>query len=252
MITLRSFLLSLVILISGFHLSAQDRETVTQSTEWFAITSTSKITKNLNLYVEGQFRYSTNFDPLQYQFRIAPEIVLPKNFSVVPIAYVYTWNYKYGEQPASSVNNEHRLWEQVSYKHSVSRFNMSHRLRLEQRFVQDHANEEGDDYSVHANRLRYRFMTNIPLNHQKIEPKTYYISVYDEIFYSWGGPVEYHHPDQNRIFAGLGYQATKLISFQGGFFYQMLIKQPLGLKQENNIGFQLQLNYNFDFTNKEN
>src|SRR5690348_2663264 len=127
MVMLRSFLIaSLVLLVGSLNVQAQDRETVTQSTEWFALTSTSKITKRLNLYVEGQFRYSKNWDPLQYQFRIAPEILLPKNFSIVPIAYVYTWNYKYGEQPASFVNNEHRIWEQVQYKHSAGRFNMSH------------------------------------------------------------------------------------------------------------------------------
>jgi predicted porin len=61
--------------------------------------------------------------------------------------------------------------------------------------------------------------------------------------------VTFHKIDQNRVFAGVGYQVTKDFSFQGGFLYQMLVKAN-GAKQENNTGIQLQVNYNFDFTKK--
>ena len=67
----------------------------------------------------------------------------------------------------------------------------------------------------------------------------------------FGQNVVYTDPDQNRIFAGLGYQVTKAFNFQGGFFYQTLIKLS-GVKQENNVGFQLQFQYNLDATKKDN
>ncbi|MBA4146193.1 MAG: hypothetical protein C0523_10545, partial [Cytophaga sp.] len=60
----------------------------------------------------------------------------------------------------------------------------------------------------------------------------------------------YNEPDQNRIYAGLGYQFTKALSVQGGAFYQLLIKSN-GSKQENNVGFQVQVYYNIDLTRKE-
>jgi len=240
-------------LTGGLSCAAQsNREIVTQSAEWFVLTSAIKIHKNVNILTEAHFRYVGNFEPQQYQFRIAPEISLPKNFLLVPIAYVYTLNYIYGEQPAQYANHENRLWEQLTYKHNIfGRVNISHRLRLEQRFMQ-HRTPEGEyeGYSFHSNRLRYRLMANIPLNHSKMEPDTYYVSLYDEVFVSWGDPITYNKPDQNRIFAGVGYQATKLFTIQGGFFYQMLIKKN-GLQQENNIGFQVQVTHNFDLTKKE-
>jgi hypothetical protein len=90
-------------------------------------------------------------------------------------------------------------------------------------------------------------MARMPLNHDNIDAKTYFASVYDEVFVSRGEHVTFHDPDQNRIFAGLGYQADHALSVQGGFLYQSLIKSN-GAKQENNLGFQIIVNYNIDLT----
>jgi len=228
-----------------------NREIVDQSIQWFSITSNLKMTQRTTLILEGQFRQAGNFDPMQYQFRTGVDVMLNKHFSIAPIGYVYTWNYKYGEQPAAFENNEHRIWEQVAYKHHVGRFNISHRVRLEQRFVQVHTDKEGEiideGYDVYLNRARYRFMATVPFNHAKVEPKTYFGSFYEEVFYSWGDIVTFNEPDQNRIFAGVGYQVNSPLSIQAGFLYQMLIKAN-GAKQENNVGVQVMLTYNVDFT----
>jgi hypothetical protein len=231
------------------------REVVNQPVEWFAVTTNWKVAKSTSIMLEGQFRQVGRFEPMQYQLRAAVDFTINKHFSFVPVGYVYTWNHLYGEQPTAFQNNEHRIWEQVSYKHSVSRFNVSHRLRLEQRFIQTHSiSGEGvvdEGYGENfQNRLRYRFMATVPIGHDKIEPKTFYGSFYDEVFVSWGKLVTFHEPDQNRIFAGVGYQFTSALSVHGGPFYQMLIKAN-GARQENNIGFQIQVTYNVDLTKKE-
>ena len=234
--------------------SFSDRETVTQAAEWFAIASNIKVHKKVSILAEGQFRYAQTFDPMQYQLRTGVDYDINKHFSVL-LGYVYSWNPLYGKQPASYVNNEHRIFEQVVYKHQLGRFNISHRGRLEQRFIQVHQNDNGEvinkGYDLYLNRARYRLMMNIPLNHAKMEAKTIYASMYDEVFFDFGDKVVYHKPDQNRVFAGLGYQVNKQFSFQGGLFYQTLIKLS-GVKQENNVGFQMQVNYNLDLTRKEN
>lgn len=204
--------------------------------------------------LEGQFRQAKNFEPMQYQIRTALEIPLNKHFSVVPLGYVYTWNHKYGEQPTDFVNNEHRIWEQVMYKHQLGRFNINHRVRLEQRYVQVHTQTGGEiideGYDTRMSRIRYRFAATVPFGREKIEAKTYFASLYEEAFLSWGEGVTFHEPDQNRIFAGVGYQVTSPLAIQTGFFYQMLIKAN-GTKQENNVGIQLQLTYNIDLTKHE-
>jgi hypothetical protein len=229
----------------------RNREIVDQPIQWFALASNIKLSKSLTWMVEGQFRYASDFDPQQYQARTALEIHLSDHFSLVPLGYVYTWNYLYGEQPASFANNEHRIWQQIFYKHSLSKIKIDHRLRLEQRFIESHAvvNNEviPEGYTNKQNRLRYRIMARMPINGAAIEAETLFLSVYDEAFFSWGKSVTFHEPDQNRIFVGLGYQVDEALTFQGGFLYQSLIKSN-GAQQENNIGFQFQINYNFDLT----
>jgi hypothetical protein len=242
----------------AFHFAnGQDdnRETVTQSIQWAAVTSHVKVSKRLSILIDGQFRQAGQLEPMQYQARTGLDVKINDHFSIVPVGYVYTWNFLYGKQPATFANNEHRTWQQVMYKHNAGIAHLEHRARLEQRFLQHHSvtssGEVVDDgYSVLQHRLRYRLQARIPLNNKTIDPKTYYAIVYDEIFMSWGENVTYDYPDQNRVFAGIGYQFEKNFSMHLGGLYQIIIKRN-GAQQENNIGALLQLTYNIDLTKQQ-
>jgi hypothetical protein len=228
-----------------------NRDVVTQSAEWFSTTANLKVHPRLTVILDGQFRFVRDFEPLQFQARTGLDVKINDHLSIVPVAYVYTWNYIYGKQPNAFKNNEHRIWQQIFYKHSLGRVKVDHRVRFEERFIQIHHAENDviidDGYTNKQFRVRYRFMARIPLNHASIDPKTWFASAYDEVMMSSGKLVTFHEPDQNRIFAGMGYQVNKSLALQGGFIYQMLIKAN-GAKQENNVGFQLVLGYNFDLT----
>jgi len=250
----RGGLLKLLYTIALYHLGIavaigqpDGREVVDQSVEWFSITSGIELSKKLSLMVEGQARYARAFEPMQYQTRTALEVKLGERFALVPFGYVYTWNYLYGRQPTAFANHEHRLWQQLVYRHSFGKLRLDHRLRTEQRFIQrrtiDDNNVVYEGYSNRQFRARYRFQMRLPLNHPEIVPGTWFLGVYDEAFISWGKPVTFHEPDQNRIFTGVGYQFDTRFSALPGFYYQMLIKDN-GLKQENNLGLQVMLTYN--------
>jgi len=247
------FFLFLTLSIATAQAQPAGRAVVNQSIQWFAATANIKLSKTLTAIVEGQYRYAGSLDPMQYQSRTALEVRLNSHFSIVPVGYVWTENFLYGKQPMTFKNNEHRLWEQVTYKHGFGRFKFDHRLRLEQRFIQVHSRTaEGsvvnEGFSNRQNRLRYRFAVKVPLGGKKdIDTQTLYAAAYDEAFYSWGKTVTFDEPDQNRLFGGLGYQVCKPLSIQAGFLYQMLIKAN-GAQQENNVGFQIALNYNLDLT----
>jgi hypothetical protein len=201
--------------------------------------------------MEGQFRFAQALDPMQFQFRTAAEVHLTRDLSIVPIGYVYTWNPQYGKQPNKFVNDEHRFWQQVSFKHTTGRFHISHRGRLEQRHIEVHSVNNGEvvyeGFKRHSNRVRYRLMVNVPFGKKEMLPKTVFGSFYNEVFVSWGRQITYHKPDQNRVFVGVGYQATKDFQVTSGVLYQMLIKAN-GAMQENNIGLQVAMQYNPDFT----
>jgi hypothetical protein len=245
------FAFALILCSSVMSLKGQSRAVVNQSVQWTSFNSNIKLHNSYGLTIDGQFRFA-EFGNMQHQLRAGFEVYLSKKFSFVPLHYSYIWNYQYGKQPASFANNEHRIGQQITFKNNFSRLNFNHRLRFEERFIQVHnKNISGEvingGYTNTQFRVRYRAMVNIPLNHQTITAKTLYLSIWDEIFISRGQIITYNDPDQNRIFAGPGYQVSKDLAIQAGFFKQLLIKAN-GTKQENNTGMLFQVNYNFDLT----
>jgi hypothetical protein len=227
------------------------RAIVNQPIEWFSTTANIKLHKKVTLLLDGQYRFVGSFEPMQFQARVGVDVKINDHLSVIPLGYVYTINPIYGEQPAGYVNNEHRFWHQVFYKHTVSKFKIDHRFRFEERFIQKHTKNGTEvvdlGYTDKRIRFRYRFMARVPLNKPTIEAKAIFVGVYDEVFLSRGKEVKIKQPDQNRIFAGLGYQVNKDLNILGGFLYQLNIKAT-GLKQENNVGVQVMLGYNLDLT----
>lgn len=245
-------LLLLTAIVSGSVAQSPDRETVTQLTEWFALNSNIKIHKKFGFAFDGQLRFVQDFESAQHYVRIGTEIYLTPKLSFIPVGYMYVWNFQYGKQPSAYANNEQRIWQQILYKHNVNKLFFSHRFRMEERFIQKHHTDQigelvYDGYDTYLDRIRYRLQIQFPLNKPKLEAGAWFITVFDEIFYSWGKPITFHKPDQNRMYAALGYQFSNRFSVQGGPFYQMLIKKN-GTQQENNVGALIQFGYNFDFS----
>jgi hypothetical protein len=120
MLKLRTFIL--VVFISIQFSFAQNRDKVSQSIEWTSLNSTIKLSKKIGVYVEGNFRFAQGLQPQQHQFRTGVEIGLGKKFAFLPIGYVYTWNFRYGKQPAGFINNEHRFYQQLAFKNAFKQF----------------------------------------------------------------------------------------------------------------------------------
>jgi len=236
------------------NICAQSRQVITQPTEWFMLTSNIKLSKRVGFTFDAQFRFSKNFENMQHFVRNGLDVYVNKQFSFVPVGYMYVWNFRYGELPSKFADNEHRIWQQVFYKHPIGKWRLTHRLRLEQRFLQSHSlsptGEEIDNgYNIFRNRIRYRVVAQYPLQGETIQPKSFFVGGMNELFYSWGKDVKTYEMDQNRFFAGVGYQINKDFYIWPGFFYQYLLRSN-GAIQENNVGFLVWITYNFDFSKK--
>jgi hypothetical protein len=68
----------------------------------------------------------------------------------------------------------------------------------------------------YRNRFRYRLNMFVPLNNKKIVAKTWFISVFDEIFFNNKAP----NFERNRVSAALGYQFDKKWILQAGWLNQ--------------------------------
>jgi hypothetical protein len=102
--------------------------------------------------------------------------------------------------------SEIRFYQEIVGKNSFSRFFFDHRIRTEQRFIS----------TGYENRFRYRIGSLIPLNNTQIVPKTFLISVWEEVFISDYKP----YLTLNRFFAGVNYK-MEYVTFQTGIVNQM-------------------------------
>ena len=131
------------------------------------------------------------------------------------LGYGYIQTGAFGSD-ADSKTEESRIYQEALIGDKIgNRFHLKHRFRFEQRFV------ENQDFRT---RVRYALFLNIPLNSNKIEKKTVYIALYDELFINGqrnignGNSVEIF--DRNRLYGGIGYGLKDNVSFQLGFMRQ--------------------------------
>jgi hypothetical protein len=126
---------------------------------------------------------------------------------------------------------EHRIFEQ--YIHKARNIDMTHRFRLEQRWVA-RPSAAGAAHAIgdfrYGNRLRYFNRTQLPIN------KTpFYAALQDEIFMNlWGNEISDLFFDQNRFLAAFGYQFNKSLKADIGYMNQF-IQSGSGAKAMNHI-----------------
>ena len=120
----------------------------------------------------------------------------------------------FGDSDATS--NEHRIYQEALIRHGLGeRLRFRHRLRTEQRWVED------QDFRT---RFRYALFMDIPLNNTRIDPGTWYLAIYNEIFLNLekniGNGRRVKTFDRNRLYAALGYSLSKNLKIQGGYMHQ--------------------------------
>jgi len=115
----------------------------------------------------------------------------------------------------NSTSSESRIYQEALFPQRLGRFHLTHRMRYEQRFVED------QDFRT---RYRYNFFVNVPLNNKRLTPQTFYLALYNELFINGqrdignGRSVELF--DRNRFYSALGYVLNKNVKFQLGIMRQ--------------------------------
>jgi len=142
---------------------------------------------------------------------------LDKNFTVMVAGGRYaTSDYRALED--GPLNVEKRLWLQLVLSQYLDRLKIEHRYRIEQRWFSYRGDSSGT-----RQRIRYRLNAFLPLNNKTITDKTFFLSVYDEIFLNPKGPVF----ERNRVYAGAGYQLNKHLILQAGWVNQANYNLPV-------------------------
>ena len=167
----------------------------------------NKLNEKFNIHNEVQYRnYNAVGDLEQLLLRTGLGYNLTPNNNNLLLGYGFIRSENYQNLDTKLVLNEHRIYQQFITKQSFGRVSLSHRYRLEERFV-------ADDFKM---RFRYFLATNVALNHKLLVPNTIYLSAYNEIFINAKNQLF----DRNRIYGGLGYKVSNNLKLEIGYMNQ--------------------------------
>ncbi|MES2455678.1 MAG: DUF2490 domain-containing protein [Bacteroidota bacterium] len=193
-------------------------QSINQNTGWLFLMNSTKITSRIGLHFDAQFRSSDEWKGLR-NVLIRPGLTYFINSNNdLTAGYLFTQTYSDLIGVGSNTLTEHRAWEQYIFRHKLSIAQVSHRFRLEQRFLE---NQDSEDFF--GQRFRYFLRGLIPLKTPsgKFE-KGMFAAVQNEIFLNVQGKerLNGHVFDQNRAYAAFGYRFSSQLDVEAGYMNQ--------------------------------
>lgn len=178
---------------------------------WYTYGSSHRISNRFSLSPYGEIRFyepSSNYNLLFTSIRGNYHL---NSKSSVGLGYAYLdidTVFEFDNEPNV---HEHRIFEQYVYNHRFGKLKISHRGRLEQRFLGFSNRNELQ------NRLRYRLGLKYDIN------STLFAVITEEPFVNFQDQV-FH---ENRFYAGIGIHTWKNSQIQLGYLRQNIRKNVL-------------------------
>jgi hypothetical protein len=163
----------------------------------------------------------TNFLRDWEQFILRPFVHYKlENDLDIALGYSYIENNAYASYSTPIDAIENNIFQQLTINHKFSRFSFDHRLRFEERFIDNIVQvDEGvfvKDGVKHRNRFRYKFQIAVPL--KKIGTTGLLsLVIYDEAHLDFGNGIRPEKLDQNWMFLGVSVRASKNIKIRTGY-----------------------------------
>jgi hypothetical protein len=185
------------------------------------------------LHLEAQLRWS-DLGQEDQQFLFRPGINYRLNEKTAfSLGYAYIETQPYGDFPAIHEFPEHRFWQQVTHQTSWLGLQWTHRIRLEQRWIGEMAQETSGRWEVenwrYENRLRYMLRTTLPL----VPSKDTYLFCSNETFFNFGKNVDGNDFDQNRAFIGIGHRFNPTTRLEVGYMEQTIQRRGGSIWEHN-------------------
>lgn len=183
---------------------------------WLGYFIQTRLSDRWGLWGDIHYRRTENFvrQPFQFVIRPAVSYFIADNLRI-SVGYAYAHHFP--PKGLNTARKEHRPWQQIWWNQKHPGFTTSQSLRLEQRFnerIVDDVKEQGYNYNFRA---RYNLSFLLPLKGKEMAPKTPFAAVMNEVFLNFGDKVVYNTFDQNRFFAGFGYQFSPHLNAQLGY-----------------------------------
>ncbi len=131
----------------------------------------------------------------------------------------YGFIYSEAEGEPNLGFSENRIYQEGLFSHKLSKMLVRHRLRLEERFI------DNQDFQ---SRFRYCLFLDIPLTEKDMKQGGLYLSFYDEVFLNIDNPNNSSIFDRNRAYGGIGFKAKDNLGVQFGYMMQHVGSSKLG------------------------
>jgi hypothetical protein len=212
---MKKIFLCICIVFASFGSFAQTQQ---QTSGWFLYLTNIKLNQKWGLVADVQLRSANDFGYLR-NFLVRPGVTyfINKNNNVT-LGYLLATT-KTEVAGAADINiAEHRIWEQYIYTHKLSSIFATHRLRMEQRFI-----EQNNGTDIFAQRFRYFFRLIQPLQAKAATfERGAFVALQNEVF------LNVQHKDllnkslfdQNRAYLAAGYRFSKKLDLELGYLNQ--------------------------------
>ncbi|KHJ39647.1 hypothetical protein PBAC_01580 [Pedobacter glucosidilyticus] len=196
----RKIFLPCILLFSNVYAEAQPLE------NWMSFRIAKKLTHKFAMSVEYMPRFTGFFDKEQL-WLLRPDIKYNVNNNLeLGIGYAY-----FETSQETFYSKENRFYIQANYRKNIGPFNTMNRLRIEQRYFDEHANLSSN--------LRVRFQINLIKKLLALNKQSDLSLIFgDEIMYNSRENAVGSHFDQNRIH--LGFQCAIGQKLKVSPFYQ--------------------------------
>jgi hypothetical protein len=240
-------LFSLMLMLLGLHHAfSQTKEFETHEQLWLGYFNQIRLTSKSGIWAEGQLRLTDQF-------------IKEPSLSILRFGYTHyltdqsrvTAGYAYVTQYTSALNiPEHRPWQQIQWYEKKNWFTSMQWIRLEERYREKVvAGELTGEYNFNF-RARYCLSLTIPLKGKQVAPKVPFAFVSNEVLINFGKNIVNNYFDQNRLFAGLGYQINAHLNAQAGYLY-VFQQLPEGNKYININAIRLYVFHTLDLRSKD-
>ena len=224
MFSFKKYILCLLLIISSLDaVLAQDKN----YGNWFVYFGNQKINNKWLLQSDVQYRLNqipNQKSQLLLRAGIGYNLTEANNNILLGLAFVES-NREEGDETVST-SNEKRIYQQYLYKQKRDNWFLTHRVRLEERFI-------ANDFALRA---RYFLAVQKPLNGKLLNRRSIYASGFNELFID----ISNQKFDRNRLFAGMGYGVTNDIRLETGYLIQSQKNSTRGQFQfivYNNLSF---------------
>lgn len=224
-------LLAAGLLWSITQLSAQQLDHAYQ--HWYTYFGTAQLSKHWSIPFDVQARIRNGISNKGQILTRAGLQYAPGKKAAYTLGYAYVTTFS---DPADAWFPEHRIFQQFIYKHEQPKFAMTHRVRLEQRWVGQKTATHNKDVQQwnFGTRLRYYNRTQFPIR-KNDQPTPFYLALQNEFFMNlWNNAINDKFIDQNRFLITPGYALQPNLKLEAGYMNHY-VQSPTGSQSMNHI-----------------